>query len=102
MRSIAIPRRSRGSIDGMLFANSLHFVAQPETVLARLAALLRPGGSVVIIEYDGRRANRWVPHPIRSDRLADVLAKSGLAPPVITARRPSAYGGALYVAVSEI
>ena len=96
-----LPGVTASSIDGMLFANSLHFVAQPEVVLARLMPLVRPGGSVVIIEYDGRRANRWVPHPLPSNSLADVLAKAGLQPPAIVGQRPSAYGGSLYVAVAR-
>ena len=100
-QALALPGVATASLDGMLFANSLHFVAQPETVLARLVPLVRVGGVVVIIEYDGRRANRWVPHPIPSDRLGNVVAKAGLSPPVITARRRSAYGGALYVAVAK-
>lgn len=100
-QALALPGVATASVDGLLFANSLHFVAQPETVLARLVPLLRSGGVVVIIEYDGRRANQWVPHPIPSDRLREVVAKAGLSPPVITARQPSAYGGALYVAVTK-
>ena len=96
-----LPDLATASVTGMLFANSLHFVEKPELVLARLVSLLRPGGSVVIVEYDGRRANRWVPHPISSDRLGEVLAGADLAPPAITARRPSAYGGLLYVAVTR-
>ena len=100
-RGVALAGPDTSGVDGILFANSLHFVAQPEIVLGELVPLVRPGGAVVIIEYDGRRANRWVPYPIPSDGLVEVLAKAGLAPPVITARRPSAYGGALYVAVTK-
>ena len=100
-RGVKLLGADTSGVDGILFANSLHFVEQPETVLARLVPLLRPGGSVVIIEYDGRGANRWVPYPIPSDRLGEVCAQAGLEPPVITARRPSAYGGALYVAATK-
>ena len=96
-----LPGLTAASVDGMLFANSLHFVAQPEVMLAGLVPLVRPNGSVVIIEYDGRRANRWVPHPIPSESLAAVLADAGLPAPAIVAGRPSAYGGSLYVAVAK-
>lgn len=97
-----LPGLTAASVDGMLFANALHFVTQPEVVLARLVPLVRPGGSVVIIEYDGRRANRWVPHPIPSTSLVEVLTKAGLpSPPTIVATRQSAYGGSLYVAVAR-
>lgn len=87
-------------LDGLLFANSLHFVTRPHVSLSRLTQLLRPGGSVVIVEYDGRRPSRWVPHPIPAAHLPEIAAAAGLAPPAITATRRSAYGGSLYVAVT--
>jgi hypothetical protein len=82
----------------MLFANALHFVREPPSVLTQLVTWLRPGGSVVVVEYDGRRANRWVPYPIGAAQLERVAAAAGLSQPVITATRPSAYGGTIYVA----
>src|SRR5262245_6961353 len=91
----ATPARA---LDGMLLANSLHFVADPDVVLQRLADWLRPGGAVVIVEYDRRAASRWVPYPIMPARLADIAARAGLSAPTITATRPSSYGGDLYVA----
>jgi trans-aconitate methyltransferase len=88
-------------LDGMLFANALHFVLEPGVVVARLVARLRPGGRVVIVEYDGRPANRWVPYPIPVARLPALAAAAGLTLPALTATRPSAYGGILYVAMAE-
>jgi SAM-dependent methyltransferase len=55
-------------LDGMLTANALHFVRDPGAVLARLVERVRPGGRVVVIEYDRRRATRWVPYPIGACR----------------------------------
>jgi SAM-dependent methyltransferase len=86
-------------LDGMLLANALHFVRNAAVVLARLVTLVRPGGRVVIVEYDRRAASRWVPYPIPSSRLAELSAGAGLSKPTITATRPSAYGGTLYAAV---
>lgn len=88
-------------LDGMLFANALHFVPDPAKVIAGLAEWLRPGGRLVIVEYDGRRANRWVPHPIPAVELPNVLAGAGFSPPTITATRPSAFGGTIYVAAAD-
>src|SRR5262245_1396019 len=89
------------ALDGMLFANALHFVRDTGAVLARLVARLRPGGRVVVVEYDRRGPNRWVPFPIPPARLDELAAAAGLSTPIITTTRPSAYGGDLYVAVSE-
>jgi ubiquinone/menaquinone biosynthesis C-methylase UbiE len=89
-----------GALDGLLFANALHFVARPERVLAGWVARLTPGGRVVVVEYDRRAANPWVPHPISPTRLEEVAAASGLSPPEVTARQPSAFSGDLYAAVA--
>jgi SAM-dependent methyltransferase len=88
-------------LDGMLFANALHFVPDPAPVLAHLVARLKTGGRVVIVEYDRRGPNPWVPNPIPFDHLAAVTNAAGLSTPVETARRPSAFGGDLYVAVAD-
>jgi SAM-dependent methyltransferase len=96
-RPLELPER----LDGLLVANALHFVRDADAVLSRLAALVRPGGRVVIVEYDRRAASRWVPYPIPTDRLQALAASAGLSTPTITATRPSAFGGMLYVAAAE-
>lgn len=58
-------------------------------------------GRVVIVEYDGRRPSRWVPYPISAAQLPEVVTAAGLSAPRVTATRPSAYGGSLYVAVTK-
>jgi ubiquinone/menaquinone biosynthesis C-methylase UbiE len=88
-------------LDGLLVANALHFVHNADVVLAQLTSLVRPGGRVVVIEYDRRAASRWVPYPISSNVLPKLAAAAGLSAPTITATRPSAYGGILYVAAAE-
>ena len=87
-----------GALDGILLANALHFVAEPARVLKHLVEWLRPGGSVVLIEYDHRRANRWVPYPIDSARLPEIGAEAGMPEPVISGTMPSRYSGTMYIA----
>ena len=100
-RPLDVPGLSESALDGMLLANALHFVRDADTVLARLVTLLRPGGRVVLVEYDQRAASRWVPYPIPAARLPSLAAAAGLSPPVVTATRPSAYAGILYAAATE-
>jgi SAM-dependent methyltransferase len=95
-----IPGLGNAPLDGMLLANALHFVPDAGPVLAGLTGRLRPGGRVVVVEYDRRRGNPWVPYPITADRLAPLATEAGLTPPVVTARKRSAYGGDIYVAVA--
>lgn len=99
-RGVALPGRVQ-LLDGILLANALHFVRDPEGTLHRLVSLLRPGGRAVIVEYDRRTANRWVPYPIRSDRWPALAEAAGLTNPRITARTPSIYAGELYVGAAD-
>jgi ubiquinone/menaquinone biosynthesis C-methylase UbiE len=100
-RSLELPGFGDMRLDGLLLANALHFVRDADAVLALLATLVRPGGRVVIVEYDRRTANRWVPYPISIERLPAIAAAAGLSTPAITATRPSAFGGILYVAAAD-
>jgi SAM-dependent methyltransferase len=97
----AIPRLGDALLSGALLANVLHYLPQPERVLAPIAARLVASGRVVVIEYDGVAPNRWVPHPLPRQRLAEVAAAAGLGPPEVVDSRASQYGGTLYCAVLE-
>ena len=100
-RPFELPGLGGATLDGVLLANALHFVPEADTVLARLAEWLRPGGRIVIVEYDQRTATRWVPYPIPTSRLPALAASAGSSPFVVTASRPSTFGGTLYTAAAE-
>ena len=100
-RPLDPPGGGEGTLDGILFANSLHFVAAAPVVLARLTRWLRPGGRAVLIEYDRRPASRWVPHPIPAEDWPTLAAAAGLSRPAVVARWRSAFGGDLYVAIAD-
>lgn len=88
-------------LDGVLLANSLHFVpdADQGELLARLTDALRPGGRLVVVEYEGRRPSRWVPFPVSLERLRAILPAS-VGPLRQVGSRPSAFGGWIYAAVA--
>jgi SAM-dependent methyltransferase len=90
-------------LDGALLANSLHYVSddQQASTLARVAGLLRPGGRLIVAEYDGRPANPWVPYPVPFARLCRLARTAGLSEPAMASHRPSAYSGILYLAVMQ-
>src|SRR5687767_15508232 len=66
-------------LDGIVMANSLHFVERAEQVplLRRLCGQLRPGGRFAIVEYDAERGNPWVPHPFGPATFARLAAPAG-------------------------
>ena len=90
-----------GPFDGVLAANSLHFVADPVPVLRAAAARLAPGGRIVVVEYDADRGNPWVPHPFSAVRFGEIAAAAGLPEVEPLGRVPSRFLGAIWSAVTR-
>jgi SAM-dependent methyltransferase len=88
-------------LDGIVMANSLHFEADHVPVVWRVATLLRPGGRLVLVEYDADRGNPWVPHPLSFETWRRVAQEAGLTEPRLIGRVPSRFLGAIYSAVAE-
>lgn len=89
-----------GPWDGILAANSLHFVRDLTPVLERIRTVLRPGGRLVLVEYDTDRGNAWVPHPFSIARWTTIAREAGFEQPVLLHRVPSRFLGAIYGAVT--
>jgi ubiquinone/menaquinone biosynthesis C-methylase UbiE len=89
------------TLDGILMANALHFVRDQESALRRIVSHLRPGGRLVLVEYDRRRGNPWVPHPIPPARFQALAAAVGLSSPREVGRRRSSYGREMYAAAAR-
>src|SRR6185295_6674683 len=93
-------RLPAGPFDGLLAANSLNFLTDPVAALRAAAALLAPGGRVVVVEYDADRGNAWVPHPFSAARFPAIAREAGLTGPREIGRIPSRFLGAIYAAVA--
>jgi hypothetical protein len=87
-------------LDGAVLANALHFVPYDEQarVLGQVAGLVDAGGSIVVVEYERRGANRWVPFPVSFEALGALTRGLRLGAPERLATRPSRYGGSIYSA----
>jgi SAM-dependent methyltransferase len=90
-------------LDGLVAANSLHFVARDRQVgaIRGLAAHLRPGGAFVVVEYDADRGNPWVPNPFSAGSWERLAAAAGLVDARTIGRVPSRFLGAIYAAVAS-
>ena len=98
-RGLELPGLGDALLDGMLLANSLHYVRDAERLLPQLVERVRVGGRIVIVEYDRRAPSRWVPYPIEASRWPRLAESAGLSEATVTARAPSVYAGELYAGV---
>lgn len=90
-----------GPFDGVLAANSLHFVTDPVEVLGHVRQVLRPGGRLIVVEYDADRGNPWVPHPFSSARFPAIAEGAGFTGAREIGRVPSRFLGAIYGATAS-
>jgi SAM-dependent methyltransferase len=89
------------SLDGVVMANSLHFVRNKGPVLVSVREMLRPGGSLIVVEYGADRGNPWVPHPFSYSTWESLAAEAGFEGTRLLHAIPSRFLGTLYSAVSR-
>ncbi|HMP39503.1 MAG TPA: methyltransferase domain-containing protein [Roseiflexaceae bacterium] len=87
-------------LDGILCANLLHFINDQAELLGRLAAQLRPGGRLLVVEYEQQLPLPWVPHPLPFARFVSLATTTGFAFPTrVGMRRSPSSGQVMYAAV---
>jgi SAM-dependent methyltransferase len=88
------------ALDGAIAANSIHFLREKEPFLELVYAYLRPGGGLILVEYNVDRGNLWVPHPVSFQTWKNIAGRSGFVETRLLHTRPSRFLKEVYSAVS--
>ena len=87
-------------LDGIVSANALHFAEDQAHVVALLRSYLRPGGRLLVVEYNIDHSNFAVPYPLPYSRWQTLASGAGFAHTRLLARRPSRFLREIYSAAS--
>jgi SAM-dependent methyltransferase len=85
-------------VDGILMANTLHFVREQSALLRRLMTVT---DRFLIVEYERSTPHRWGPYPVGFERLGQLFREVGVEDVERLATRSSLFGGTMYSAFAE-
>lgn len=90
-------------LDGMLLANALHQVPfeRQERVLAALCEHLKPGGRLILIEYERQQGTPWARYPVSYEAFENLATAAGLRDVRRLAAIPASFFRDVYSALGE-
>jgi SAM-dependent methyltransferase len=87
-------------LDGVVMANALHYQRKKEPVLELVQSYLKPGGRLILVEYNADSGNPWVPYPLSYSTWEALASKMGFLNTRMLAKVPSRFLREMYSAVS--
>jgi ubiquinone/menaquinone biosynthesis C-methylase UbiE len=89
------------ALNGLVMANSLHYYKDKEKVLKHVRTFLRPGGLLLLVEYNVDSGNPWVPYPLTFETWHALALRTGFNEPRLLAKRPSSFLREFYSAITQ-
>jgi len=87
-------------LDGIVMANALHFQRWKEPVVEQARDYLKPGGRLILVEYNIDRGNLWVPYPLSYPTWEELARRCGLGKTRLLTIVPSRFLKEIYSAQS--
>ena len=85
-------------LDGILMANSLHYVQEQAVFLTRIRDYLKPDGKLVLVEYNTEEGSEWVPYPVSFPKFQAIAEQGGFINTELLEKVPSQYLKEMYCA----
>jgi ubiquinone/menaquinone biosynthesis C-methylase UbiE len=85
-------------LDGVLMANVLHWLRDQRGALARVCGCLRPGGRLIVVEYDVTTPRGYIPYPVSFTQFERLAREAGFTSPRRVGERRSPSTGIMMYA----
>ena len=88
------------ALDGIIAANTLHFLQDKEPALELFFSYLKPGGRMILVEYNIENGNYAVPYPLPYPAWEPLAKRTGFTGTRLLVKRPSSFLKEIYSALS--